>query len=189
MKKILVYPNKVLRVRSKKVLVTDKNLLGDVQDVIEVLKGSENGAGLSAIQIGIKKRFFGIKDMKKKRIKTKIFVNPEIVKTFGEKSFLEVEAIDGGKTDFLEGCLSFPNFFGTVKRWKKIKARWFGPGESKLKEREGVLEGFEAIVFQHELDHLDGILFVDRVKRDGGKFYKVIAGKLVEWKINEILKN
>ena len=136
----------------------------------------------------MKKRFFGIKDMNKKS-KTKIFFNPEIIKTFGEKSFLEVEAVDGSKTDFLEGCLSFPDFFGTVKRWKKIKARWFEIEESKLKRKERVLEGFEAIVFQHELDHLDGILFVDRVKRDGGKFYKVIAGKLVEWKISEILKN
>ncbi|MBU1129850.1 peptide deformylase [Patescibacteria group bacterium] len=184
MKKILVYPNKVLRIKSKKVLKVDESLLRDIKDLAETLENSENAAGLAAIQIGIKKRFFGIKNAKKGKVE--VFVNPEIIKTFGKKSFLEMERVDGEKTDFLDGCLSFPNFFGTVKRWRKIKAEWWELSNGRLKKKESVLEDFEAIVFQHELDHLDGILFVDRIKEDGGEFYKMIAGKLVEWKVEEV---
>ena len=50
-----------------------------------------------------------------------------------------------------------------------------------------MLNGFEAIVFQHELDHLDGILFIDYIKRDGGKFYKFVGEKKVEWSIDKVV--
>ena len=94
---------------------------------------------------------------------------------------------DGEKEDdFLEGCLSFPDLFGTVKRYLKIEAHWQEMVKNKLVSRKKTMNGFEAIVFQHELDHLDGILFIDHIKRDGGKLFKFIGEKKVEWSIDKL---
>jgi len=191
MKKVLVYPDKVLRIKSKKVLKVDEELLEDVQGVVELLKESENGAGLSAIQVGIQRRFFVVLNVataKTEKI-AKVFINPRIVKSFGRKNYLKVNGRDGKVDNFLEGCLSFPGFFGAVKRWEKVKVEWWKLENEGLKREEAILEGFEAIVFQHELDHLNGALFVDYVKKNEGEFYKMIAGKLIEWKVSEVLKD
>ena len=88
--------------------------------------------------------------------------------------------------DFLEGCLSFPQFFGTVKRYLRIKLVWQEIIDGKLVKKKQKIEGFEAVVLQHEIDHLNGVLFVDHVKEDKGKFYKMIEGKLVKWDLDKI---
>jgi peptide deformylase len=74
------------------------------------------------------------------------FINPEIVEFIGEK-----EA--GG-----EGCLSVPEIRGDVERWQTIRLRY---RDEQFVEREELIEGFTAVIFQHELDHLDGKLFID----------------------------
>lgn len=177
MVKILVYPNKVLRQISKEIRQVDKNFLSQVEILRKELEKGENAAGLAAPQIGISKRFFGIKKSDKK---VEIYINPRIIKTFGDRTYPKMMGKDNKQEDFLEGCLSVPDFFGTVKRYFEIKVEWYElKGEqfvSKLKK----LSGFEAIVWQHEFDHLNGVLFIDYIKKEGGKFYKWNGKEMVE---------
>ena len=185
MSKILVYPNKILRKKAKEVVKIDKQLVKEVDLLKKKLAEAENGAGLAGPQIGISKSFFGIKGQDKK---VKIFINPKMKITFGERIY-PVMVDDKNKEDnFLEGCLSFPDFFGTVKRWLKISVEWVEIKENKLVTKTKELSGFEAIVWQHESDHLEGILFVDYIKNEGGKLYKWVGEKMVEWEVNKILK-
>jgi len=184
MKKILVYPNKILRKKTNIVEKVDTNLIKEIEILKKQLIAAENGAGLAAPQIGISKRFFGIKDENKK---IKVIVNPKIKLTFGEKTFPVMVDEKGNSEDFLEGCLSFPNYWGTVKRWLKIKVEWQELIDKKLVSKSEKLDGFRAIVWQHESDHLDGIVFVDHIKEDKGKFFKSVEGKMVKWNINMII--
>lgn len=163
---------------------------GSLQRLCEVLtlslENSEAGAGLAANQIGGQLRAVAIKEWNSKRVK--VLVNPEVVKTFGEKAFIKMANKSVKSDDFLEGCLSVPGFFGTVRRFLKIGVAWQEVEGGRLIDKEAEYEGFEAVVLQHEIDHLDGVLFIDRVKKDGGKFYKQVGEEMVEWKIEEILE-
>ena len=182
MRRIVMYPNKILREKVSEV----KNVAEvtqDVADLIEVLTASENGAGLASAQLGIMKRFFGLKVGKK----FEIYINPKIYGVYGERVYPMMVGEGEAEDDFLEGCLSFPDLFGTVKRYLKIEAHWQEIVGDKLKPRKKTMNGFEAIVFQHELDHLDGILFVDHIKRDGGKLFKFFGEKKVEWDIKKLM--
>ncbi len=181
MRKIVMYPNKVLREKVPEVLNATE-VLADIEILKEILNASDNGAGLASTQLGIVKRFFGLKAGKK----IDIYINPKIYGVYGEKIY-PIMVGDGEKEDdFLEGCLSFPDLFGTVKRYLKIEAHWQEMVKNKLVSRKKTMNGFEAIVFQHELDHLDGILFIDHIKRDGGKLFKFIGEKKVEWSIDKL---
>lgn len=189
----MAYPAKILREVLPVVAAVDKKLLEDIADLSEILEESENGAGLSANQIGSRKRFFGLKNGQTKKVD--IFINPKIAKSFDEKVYPMIireepaaaEAL-AGKDDFLEGCLSFPDFFGQVKRYLKIEAEWEEFEDGKLVKKTKTMNGFEAIVFQHEADHLDGILFVDHIKRDGGKFYKWAAKEKILWSVDKVIE-
>lgn len=183
MREIVKFPNKVLRKKSEKIERVDETLLKEMEELREILVASENGAGLAAPQIGISKRFLGIKNKEG----VKIFINPRMTASFGEKTYPKVFDEENKESDFLEGCLSFPDLFGTVKRYLKIEVVWEEIVGQKLETRNEILEGFEAIVWQHESDHLDGVLFVDRVKKEGGKFYLWKEEKKVPMDVNEIL--
>jgi len=184
MGEILIYPNKVLRKKTSEIKSVDTDLLNEVETLKKQLIEAENGAGLAAPQIGISKRFFGIKDENKK---IKVIINPKIKINFGRKVFPMLVNDKGNQEDFLEGCLSFPNFWGTAKRWLKIEVRWQELVDEKLVSKKEVLEGFKAIVWQHESDHLDGIVFVDHVKEDKGKFFKSVDGEMKIWDIDKII--
>lgn len=183
--KIVITGNPVLRQKAQKLVGIDKELLKQTEEVAQTLAAEENGAGLAAPQVGISKRFFAIKDTKTKQIA--VFINPEIKKTYGERSYLVTENEKGEREPFLEGCLSVPAVFGTVRRYLKVEVSWQEVREGRLKKMRGVREGFEAIVFQHELDHLNGILFTDRVMEEGGKLYRQEGEKMVE--IERVLKS
>ena len=184
MTKIVLYPEKILRKVLPRVVAVDEKLTNDMKNLSERLEGSENGAGLAANQIGSEKRMFGLKNGPNKKID--IFINPRITGVYGQKVYSKIVIDKGGEEDFLEGCLSFPNFYGTVKRFLKIEAEWEEAVKGKLVTKNGKLGGFEAIVWQHEADHLDGILFVDHIKRDGGKFYKWVDKEKIEWNIDKV---
>ena len=190
MKEIVLYPNKVLRAITKKVTEVDERLLADVADLVEVLESNEHGAGLAAPQIGIERRFFGIKELKSKKVK--VVINPEITGVWGKKDWIKLksEAVSGEDKvkdeDFLEGCLSFPNIYGTVKRWLKIQVSGAVIKHKKLVPFMKELHGFEAIVFQHELDHLEGILFIDHIQNDGGKIYRQVGEKMEEISLKDV---
>ncbi len=184
MKKIVIYPADCLRVKTKKLETVNPELLEDIKILSKILEKGENAAGLAATQLNINKRFFGIKNSAKNEVN--IFINPKIEETYGEKIFPKIIDKNDNEEDFLEGCLSFPDYYGTVKRYLKIDASWQEIVKGKLISRREILNGFEAIVFQHELDHLDGILFIDHVKNDRGKFFKYINKKMVDWDVNKI---
>jgi len=189
-RKIVLFPEKILRVKTKVIEKVDVELLQEVEELKNILEASENGAGLAATQIGLDRRFFGVKDTKTKKIK--IFFNPKIEKSWGKKDWIYIETASTKNTetkeDFLEGCLSFPGLWGTVKRYMKIRVSWQELVGEKLTRKDSEINGFEAIVWQHESDHLNGIVFVDRVKEDGGKFYKTVGKDMVEYEVDEVLK-
>ncbi len=187
MRKIVIYPAKILRQRTEEIKNVDKKLLSGIEDLKKILKNGDNAAGLAASQIGLNKRFFGIKEIAGAihESPVQIFINPKIEKVYGEKVYPKI--VDEGKneTDFLEGCLSFPGFFGTVRRYLKIKVRYqfVSFSDNQFVSKEKVLSGFEAIVWQHEFDHLEGIVFIDHIKEEGGKFYKDVGGKMERTKV------
>lgn len=177
-REVVLYPSKILTKATKKVAKIDEKTKEEIKDLKETLESCQNGVGLAATQIGIAKRFLGIKDTKTKEVK--IFINPKVETAFGKKVYPEIEGKDGKSEIFLEGCLSFPNYFGEVKRYLKIEVSWQELVGEQLINMKKTMAGFEAIVFQHEMDHLKGILLVDRVAKGKGKFYKQIGEKMEE---------
>ncbi len=144
---ILTEPNHELRVKSDK--VSRRELQKDetqalIDDMIETMNHAP-GIGLAAPQIGFHKRIIIVKTKNKG---VQAFINPKVV----SRSIW--------RTDVEEGCLSIPGVYGLVKRRRSvtIKAEDRHGHKTKLKVR-----GMEAIIFQHEIDHLDGILFTDRI--------------------------
>lgn len=182
MRKIVIYPAKILRQKTEEIKDVDKKLLSEIEDLRKLLEIGNNAAGLAAPQIGLNKRFFASKELGKEG-KVSIFINPKIEKTYGEKVYPKIIDEEKKEDDFLEGCLSFPGFFGTVKRFLDLDVSWQVVEKGKLVTKTKKLGGFEAIVWQHESDHLEGIVFIDHIKRDGGKFYKDIGGKFEKWEI------
>lgn len=179
-----MFPNKILRTKTKKIEKVDEQLILETEELREILEASENGAGLAAPQIGISKSFLGIKE----RDGVKILINPKMVASFGDKVYPKIIEDNGSESDFLEGCLSFPDLYGTVKRYLKIKVVWEEIENKKLVKKEKELQGFSAIVWQHEVDHLEGILFVDHIKQEGGKFFSWVGKKKVPADVNVVLK-
>ena len=104
------------------------------------------GVGLAAPQAGIGKRFMLVCPTGEAGDE-RVVINPEIVAREGDE---EME----------EGCLSFPKIYGTIRRAAKVKVRW---RDLDWTEHEEVLDGFIARIFQHELDHLNGVVFIDRM--------------------------
>ena len=184
MRKIVIYPAGILRQKTEEVKNIDKKILKEIDDLKKILKNGENAAGLAAPQIGVSKRFFGSKEFSGSSVV--VLINPKIEKSYGGKVYPKImrepasAKAMAAEEDFLEGCLSFPKYFGTVKRFLKIDVSWSEIERGKLVKKNKSLNGFEAIVWQHESDHLDGIVFIDHVKKDKGKFYKEVKGKMVD---------
>lgn len=125
-----------------------------IQDMIDTMK-EKGGIGIAAPQIGQNKRviLFGFEKSERypneKPIPLTILVNPSF-------EILSHETIDGW-----EGCLSVPGLRGLVPRYKKIKYTGFDPNGTPIST---IAEGFHARVFQHEFDHIEGVLFPQRIK-------------------------
>jgi peptide deformylase len=165
-KMLITLPNKNLRERSKRVSYVDdsiKKLIADMEQATldwEMSRGHEVGVALAAVQIDVHKRVVVIRNnFDNKEDKTfQVYINPEIVKYEGEI------------VEEFEGCLSVKDVYGKVPRYKKVKVRAknvFG------KDVKITAEGFLARVFQHEIDHTNGMLFVDRIKDTPEAFYKL----------------
>jgi len=142
----------VLRQKAKKVHRVDPSIKQLVEDLIETVQVA-NGAGLAAPQIGVPLRAIVT------RVDDQIHVvlNPELVQMSDE----EIEAD--------EGCLSIPGWYGPVKRKERVTVRGQSQTGKSIKIKA---EGWEARAFQHEVDHLDGILFTDRMD-DPSKLHEV----------------
>lgn len=167
-KKIITVPNPILRQKSKPVAKIDKKTKQLVKDLVDTAKAAEEpkGVGLSAIQIGKPVRVFVIKRGKK----FIPFINPQI--TWRSKKTLS-QALEKEEL-FLEGCLSVPSFYGFVDRPQAIKLKW---QDLAGKTHEEKFEDKESAYVQHELDHLDGVLFVERILEQKGKIYKLTKDK------------
>ncbi len=142
--------DEVLRQRAEAVEGVDPGLLKLVEDLSDTVRAAE-GLGLAAPQIGVLRRVF-VLDLEALQIGkgVKAFINPEIV----EKSGWVVGE---------EGCLSIPGVYGEVGRFARIRYRAKVLQDGELVEEEGELEGLAARAFQHELDHLNGVLFIDHL--------------------------
>jgi len=140
---VLKTPNKILKQKAKEVKNITAEIKQQIFDMIETMK-AENGAGLAASQIGILNRVAIATNNKNEIIP---LINPVIIK----KSF--------SKITIEEGCLSVPEKFIKIKRFKKIKIKALGQNGKNL---EFWATGMFAVVIQHEIDHLDGILITDK---------------------------
>ncbi|TWT07473.1 peptide deformylase [Planococcus sp. CPCC 101016] len=143
---VVKHPNEVLETKCQPVTTFDKNLTVLLDDMHETMIDSD-GVGIAAPQVGIAVRA-AIVDFREGQDPIEM-INPELV------------LFEGVETD-IEGCLSFPGIFGEVERYDHIKI--------KAQERDGSwyeleAEGYEARAIQHEMDHLDGILFTSKITK------------------------
>ena len=146
---IYEYPDPILRQPAETVMDFGHQFQQHIDDLIETLYASPGAVGLAATQVGLPLRVFLV-DLHPQQPESdlNVYANPVIVRSSRWKMSRE-------------GCLSFPEYLATVKRAKRLTVKGcdrFGiPFESDL-------EGFEAVVVQHELDHLDGVLMIDRIR-------------------------
>ncbi|HEY6916587.1 MAG TPA: peptide deformylase [Allosphingosinicella sp.] len=156
---IIETPDPLLRQISSPVEAVTDETRALIADMIETMYAA-HGIGLAAIQVGVAKRILVI-DLQEPEEeggepvkKPMVFINPEIL---SESEELQV---------YNEGCLSVPEQYAEVERPERIRARWL---DEKGEAHEEELDGLLAVCLQHEMDHLNGILFIDhlsRLKRD-----------------------
>jgi peptide deformylase len=147
---IITLPDTKLRLVSEPVASVDDATRALLDDMLETMYDAP-GIGLAAIQIGIPKRLVVLDLSKQDEPRAPLFlVNPEIVWSSGDKSFYE------------EGCLSIPDYYEEVERPQVVRVRFVDRnGEAKEIEADGLL----ATAIQHEIDHLNGVLFVDHISK------------------------
>ena len=156
---IIEAPDPRLKTVSTPVETFDEALQVLIDDMFETMYDAP-GIGLAAIQVGVPKRLL-VMDLQEKNEETgatirepRVFINPEILQTSEEMSV------------YNEGCLSVPDQYADVERPKTVRARWL---DRDGKRHEQELDEMLAICLQHEMDHLEGILFIDhlsKLKRD-----------------------
>jgi peptide deformylase len=154
LREILILPDKRLRLVSEPVTKITADVRRLVDDMFETMYDAP-GVGLAAIQVGAPQRVVTVDVAKKEEPKNpQLFINPEILTVSEEKSIHE------------EGCLSIPEYYDDVERPAQVRVRYLDlNGKSQEIEAEGLL----ARCLQHEVDHLNGVLFIDylsKLKRD-----------------------
>jgi peptide deformylase len=153
----------LLRSSSRRVQRVTPRLLAAAQAMLEAMRQA-NGVGLAAPQVGIRQRFFVVELPEDEEEglprETYILFNPEIVKSQGEQVGIE-------------GCLSIPGYVGEVARFEQVTIKALDEQGQPVRHKA---EGYLARVFQHEIDHLDGILYTDRLT-DPGTFRPVTTGQ------------
>lgn len=168
-------PDPVLRQISKPVEVFDDGLKTLVKDMFETMYAAP-GIGLAAVQVGVPIRLLVI-DLQEPEEEggepvrdPRVFINPEILWHSDHD------------VPYTEGCLSVPEQYAEVMRPDRIRARW---QDEKGKTYEEEIDGLLAVCLQHEMDHLNGVLFIDhlsRLKRD------MVLKKLAKWRKEQALK-
>ena len=141
--KIIYYGDPVLRETSKEVTEVTDEIRKILDEMVETMR-EESGVGLAANQVGLTQRFL----VCEVEGNVKKIINPEIIK-FSEQE-IEME----------EGCLSIPGIYKRVKKPEKISVKYMNEKGETVEEE---LDGIWARVYQHELDHLNGVLFIDKL--------------------------
>ena len=149
---ILRYPHPVLKKLCKRVETIDTDILTLVNDLLDTMRAGPGSVGVAAPQIGVSLRVCVVDVSASRHGKDNnhgqlCMINPEVI------------ARDGVAV-MREGCMSVPDYTGDVERATAITVRFSEPDGSS---REIAASGFEAVAIQHEMDHLDGILFLDRI--------------------------
>src|SRR5918997_4287788 len=152
---IVEVPDPRLRQISSPVEKVDDELRALIRDMFDTMYDAP-GIGLAAIQVGVPKRVLG-RDLQEPEEEDgppvkdpRVFINPEIVTASDQE------------VPYMEGCLSVPDQYADVERPDRIRARWLDENGNSHEEE---LDGMIAIVLQHEMDHLESILFIDHLSR------------------------
>ena len=149
-RKIIIEPDPILREQSSPLEKVDNELRKLMDDMLETMY-SAPGIGLAAVQIGILKRLIVIDISKEDEKKTPLFfVNPEITFKSDKTSTYE------------EGCLSLPGFYAEVERPTECQINYL---DYEGKQKKMMANGLLATCIQHEVDHLNGILFIDHISK------------------------
>jgi peptide deformylase len=154
LKKLVILPDQRLRQISAPIAEVDSDIRRLAEDMFETMYQAP-GIGLAAIQVGVAKRLFTL-DVSKREDQREpmVVINPEITWKSDETNVYE------------EGCLSIPDFYAEVERPAAIRLKY---RDLDFREREIEADGLLATCIQHELDHLDGVMFIDylsKLKRD-----------------------
>ncbi len=147
---ILILPDTRLRMKSEPVAAIDSEVRALIDDMFETMYDAP-GIGLAAIQIGIPKRVVTLDLAKKDEPKApQVFINPEVVWSAEEKSVYE------------EGCLSIPEYYEEVERPNAVRVKFL---DREGKPQEIAASGLLATCLQHEIDHINGVLFIDHISK------------------------
>ena len=157
-RRILEVPDPLLRQKSTPVETVDDEVRALIADMFETMYEAP-GIGLAAVQVGVPKRLL-VMDLQEPENpddpespvvkEPRVFINPEIL------------SHSDHEVPYLEGCLSVPDQFADVDRPDRIRARWL---DENGKPHDEVITGLLATCLQHEMDHLEGILFIDHLSR------------------------
>lgn len=175
--KVVDVKNPILRQKAKPVAKIDKKVLTLIDSMRETLVAQKDpeGVGLAAPQVGKSLQIFLVHY----KSFNQVFINPQILEVDKAKK-INKEGKRKNK-EILEGCLSLPHYYGPIKRSQKVKLAYQNEkGEKITKE----FTGFDAQIVQHEVDHLEGRLFVDKILEQKAPLYKFDGD---DWEEVEIL--
>lgn len=177
---IIEIPHPTLRQKAEPISKVDKKLLTFIAELQSTLKATKKpkGAGLAAPQVNKLWRIFATQ-VKEPRI----FINPAIVKHSAEQTLGQDQ-----KEPIMEGCLSIPRLYGPVFRWEWVTLEFDQIKNGKLVRQKEKFVDFPARVVQHELDHLNGILFTDHSLKDNLPVYQEIDPEKFEEVDREFLE-
>ena len=185
MLKIVTVPNIVLTSPTKPIVVVDEKIKKVISDMEKVLVAQNDppGVGLAANQVGLDLSIFILKVSEKS--KTKIFINPKIINVGSQFIAPKIKGVinhaptkkSRRKRVKLEGCLSIPRIWGPVKRKDRVFLKY---QDISGKEYLKWFTGFEAIIIQHEMDHLNGVVFTQRSIEQKGQLYREENDELVK---------
>lgn len=180
---IITLPNPHLRQRSQKISFVTPDVIELIENMKDATIDWENsrshevGVALAAVQIDSLRRVVVVRnnfDDKNDHSFT-VFINPEITK------------YEGGIVADYEGCLSIKSIYGKVPRYTKVRVRAMGIDG---KEFRVTAEGFLARIFQHEIDHTNGIVFIDHIRDDDSAFYRLDdSGELTPLDYDKVIKD
>ncbi len=161
-----------LREKSKQVEKIDKKILSLIKDMIDTLKAQKDpeGIGLAAPQVGKNIRIFL---MMPDKDNIKVVINPKVISVTKSKT-------RQSKAKLMEGCLSLPHYYGPLTRAEKVQLEYQNEKNEKITQE---FSGLEAQIILHEVDHLNGILFVDRLLEQKKPLYEYKNG---DWQEVEI---
>lgn len=164
MLEIVKAPNPILSQKTKLIVKVDKAVSKLIAEMIESMESVTDpiGVGLAASQVGKSLQLFIAKPSQKSKIL--VFINPRIVKKIKKEKNQKKE-----EHKKLEGCLSLLNIWGEVERFDSV---WISYLDENGKKHHRKFDGFLATILQHEIDHLNGILFPKRVLEQKGTLYK-----------------